>query len=155
LSSDEFRIMHEPPGRGGAYRLGQRRRGGLDDEPSGRGEDDITLSLGQLGQPLAKGREPLDRLAGVDPNDDRFDPSLVLPDVDPVALVRAPDAQLAAPGGGPRQERVQRAAPASGRLPRPPGIPVARVGGSGHQMQIELPASHVKTLSRDSVHYTS
>jgi len=147
--------MHEPPGRGRGYRLGQRRGGGLDHEPPGRSEDDVPLSLGQLGQPLAEGHQPLDRLAGIDPNDDGFDPSLVLPDVDPVALVRAPDAQLAAPGGGPRKQPVQRAAPAPGRLPRPPGIPVAGFGGSGHQMQIELPACHVKKLSRDPVHYTS
>jgi hypothetical protein len=62
--------MHEPPGRRGGNRLGQRRGGGLDHEPAGRSEDDVTLSLGQLGQPLAEGHEPLDRLAGVDPNDD-------------------------------------------------------------------------------------
>ena len=145
MSPDEFRIVYEPPGRRGAYRLGQSRGSGLDHEPAGRGENYVTLSLSQLGESLTERREPLDRLAGVDPNHDGFDPPLVLPDIDPVAIVGAPDAQLAAPGDGPRQQPVQRAAPASGRLACPPGVSVARLGGSGHQMQIELPASHVKS----------
>lgn len=134
--------MHEAPGRGGADRLRQCSPGSLDNSAPGS-EDDVSLSLGQLGQPLTEGREPLDGLACVDPDDDRFDPSLVLPDVDPVAVVRAPDAQLVAPGRCARQEGVQRLPPAPRRLAYPPGIAVTGTGGSGYEMQIELPACHL------------
>src|SRR5882724_1180927 len=150
LPADEFRVVHEAPRGRGADRLRQGRGGGFDDQSRRRGEDDVTLGLGQLRQSLAERHQTLDGLACVDPNHDRFNPSLVLPDVDPVALLAAPDAQLPAPGAGPRQQRVQRVAPAAGRLPCAPGVAVTRLSGSGHEMQIKLPVGHPDPHDRSS-----